>query len=505
MKMLSFRAARSFSSFTNGIGWGVSLPKINGPGGIAVTKYRIVKPYKDDTVWEDFLISLPEKDQLAKFTKDVPLFVRYLKIVTDKENRPQSFRDFFLRYKDGLTVESDVFLSTEELLSLMWKNGYSDQERNAIQFTFPSDYRFHYPELAALFDIKEEDAYNYCKRARMDKSHIGELDAEKMKPLAFLRDHWLLYAGGWYIFKNFAFFNYAFFLKTWGFTLWFVSAWMLFSKQAHKIWRRNEYMLQQKSAQSVMEGEDAIVTSMRRFANDAKALDYLKGFKPELQASLTEYRKGYAQHQEHLVTERILAQLEAVHRAESSMGSMLQETLVTEAVASFKDTFAKDEKLKQGALDAAIEALSGKKPASDPVLKFFGDAVKQAEVGSKAKPNKNGSIAERLAFALQQSESDFQRAFMVSQAEANEIKQIRSKVNGDFSKLDATASARLEQLYNSVNERTGFILPHENELKPVQESDASTSDYVKAVNAQVTELQAKVRKERLATFTSAFA
>jgi len=104
-----------------------------------------------------------------------PLFVRYLKLVTDKEGRADDFTAFYAKCKDGLTVENDVFLSVDEILSVMWKNGYTEQERNAIQFTFPSDYKFHVPELSVLFDLKEDDVYKFCMRTRMEKSHIGEL------------------------------------------------------------------------------------------------------------------------------------------------------------------------------------------------------------------------------------------------------------------------------------------------------------------------------------------
>merc|ERR1719238_1709789 len=126
-------------------------------GGVHITKYSIVKPGKEGVEYDDFLIALPERDHLASFTKEVPLFVRYLKVVTDQEGRADAFKAFFERSKSGLVVESDVFITTEELLALMWKNGYSDQERNAIQFTFPADYKFHYPELSAMFNIAEED------------------------------------------------------------------------------------------------------------------------------------------------------------------------------------------------------------------------------------------------------------------------------------------------------------------------------------------------------------
>ncbi|CAK9041399.1 Hypothetical protein SCF082_LOCUS24465 [Durusdinium trenchii] len=139
-------------------------------GGAHITKYHIVKPYKDGVDYDDFLVALPERDHLASFTKEVPLFLRYLKVVTDQEGRPEAFKSFFERAKSGLVVESDVYITTDELVAVMWKNGYSDSERNAIQFTFPSDYKFHYPELSAMFDIPEEDTYKFCMRTRIEDS-----------------------------------------------------------------------------------------------------------------------------------------------------------------------------------------------------------------------------------------------------------------------------------------------------------------------------------------------
>ena len=41
-----------------------------------MTKYKIVKPARDGTDWDDFLLSLPEKEQLATSKKDIPLFAR---------------------------------------------------------------------------------------------------------------------------------------------------------------------------------------------------------------------------------------------------------------------------------------------------------------------------------------------------------------------------------------------------------------------------------------------
>ena len=500
--MLS-RGIRSLSSFTNGIGWGISLPQLSAPGGVAVTKYRITRPYKEDTTWDDFLLALPEREQLATFTKETPLFVRYLKLVTDKEGRHEAFRSFYSRCKDGLTVESDVFLTAEELLALMWKNGYSEQERNSLQFTFPSDYRFHYPELSALFDISEEDAYKFCMRARMDKSHIGELSWDKMKPRAFLRDHWLLYAGGWFVFKNYPFFNYAFFLKTWGFSVWFVSSWLLFSRAANKIWKRNEFLAQQKTAEAVMEGEDAIVKSMRRFAHDGKAIDFLKSFKPDLESELAQFRQAFANQQMHAVSERILQQLEAVSRAEAGMGAALQETIVKESVDAFKSGFSKDQELFKKTLSYAIDALAGKK-GEDPVLKFFTNSIQQAEQGAKAKPDINGSVAERLAFATLEAENNFKKNFTVSSQEAKEVCEIaqiaKSGQTWDFSKLDAKASAKLEQLYNTINDRVGFVLPHENSLTEL----SGNTEFETTLKMQLEDTKRQVKHQRLSAFVGAF-
>merc|ERR1719464_2516043 len=116
--------------------WNISLPVLGGPGGAHTTKYHIVKPGQDGVEWDDFLLALPEREHLASFSKEVPLFLRYLKVVTEKEGRGEAFLAFLERAKAGLVVESSVFITTEELLAIMWKNGFSESERNALQSTF---------------------------------------------------------------------------------------------------------------------------------------------------------------------------------------------------------------------------------------------------------------------------------------------------------------------------------------------------------------------------------
>jgi hypothetical protein len=497
--MLS-RTTRSFSTFSNGIGWGTALPSLGAPHGLFATKYRITRPYNEQTTWDDFLIALPEQQQLWKFTKEVPLFVRYLKLVTDKENRSEDFKNFLTKHKEGLVVESDVFLRVDELLAVMWKNGYSEQERNAIQFTFPGDYRFHYPEISALFDVTETDAYKFCMRTRMDKSHIGELALDKVKPQGVLRNHWLLYASGWFLFKNYPFFNYAFFLKTWGFTVWFVSAWALFARQANKLWQRNEQLLQQKVADDVMAGEDAVVSAMRRFANDAKAVNHINALKPDLINSLNAFSGAFLSAKRHALHARVTQQLENIVRAEAAIAESFQSLLVQETVGAVRGDFAKSPDLQKAALEYAIAKVSGGESANaDPLLKHVNAALAAAA----------GGKSERLQQAVAQAEANFQKSFAVAAAEATEVKALAQAagglVNFDFKKLDADKLKRLEELYVTINERCGFVLPHEAELEvALTTNDAEAKAFVDAVNQDLELAKNDVRQARLKSFVAGF-
>lgn len=491
--------------------WNISLPVLSGPGGAHVTKYRITKPAKDDVQYDDFLLKLPDRDQLASMSKEVPLFIRYLKAVTEKEGRADDFKDFFDRAKNGLTVESDVYITSEELLAIMWKNGYSDQERNAIQFTFPSDYKFHYPELSVLFNIPEEDTYKFCMRSRMDDSHIGELDYDKVKRKGFLRDHWLIFGTGLLIFKYFPFYNYYFGMKVFGVGLWCTSFWMLLSRGIAKTVRRNEYMAAQKTAQDVMDGEDNIVKAMQRFANDAKCVEYLSDFKGEAEGKMGEYKKALVLKMQEDLNLAAMKQLQGIAGFEASMGSALQDLIVREAAASFKDKFPNDSAMQTAAFNTAVANLSGAEAGKDPVAAHFEDAFASlAGVDlMTAKGDPKGSMAERVAFAQQTKEAEFRETFMVTPAEAAEVKKVVSEAKQgdgyDFSKLSEASAKKLDSLYASINAKVGYSLPSSLGSKAiVHSSDAGANGYIDAVNSQLSGMQAELKSARLTTFARAF-
>mmetsp|Transcript_91870 Transcript_91870/g.192115 ORF Transcript_91870/g.192115 Transcript_91870/m.192115 type:complete len:522 (+) Transcript_91870:86-1651(+) len=492
--------------------WNVSLPVLSGPGGAHTTKYNIVKPGKDNVEWDDFMLALPDKEHLASFSKDVPLFIRYLKVVTDKEGRPEAFTAFINRAKSGLVVESDVYITSEELLSVMWKNGYSDSERNAIQFTFPADYKFHYPELSVLFDIPEEETYKFAMRTRMENSHIGELDFSKVKRQGFIRDHWLMFGVGLVIFKYFPFFNYYFGVKVFGTSMWCYTMWTGLNRWIAGTCRRNEFMAAQKTAQGVMEGEDAIVSSMRRFANDAKCVEYLGTFKEDTESKIATYRSALAQQMKSELTERALKQLQAIASFEASMGSAMQELVVKEAAASFKDKFPTDKALQDKAFASALKSLSGAevKAADCPVASHFDTAFKslQGVDLSTVKGNSSGTLPERVAYAQQAKDAEFKQTFMVTAAEASEVKKLASQAKAgdgyDFSKLAPEAADRLDSLYASINGKVGFVIP-DLTTKPIPKtSDPAANAYIEKVNAQIAESAKTLRQARLTAFVSSF-
>jgi len=488
--------------------WNVSLPVLQGPGGAHVTKYSIVKPGKEGVEYDDFLIALPERDQLASFSKDVPLFIRYLKVVTDNEGRSEAFNAFYERAKTGLVVESDVFINTEELLALMWKNGYSEQERNAIQFTFPADYKFHYPELAVQFDLTEEDAYKFCMRTRMESSHIGELDFDKVKPKAFLRDHWVIFGTGIFIFKYFPFFNYYWGIKVFGTSMWCWTVWTGLNRAIAKSCRRNEYMAAQKTAPHVMDGEDAIIESMKRFANDAKCVEYLKTFKDETEVKMGSYKSAMVNKMKEDMTERALKQLQAVSAFEAGMGSAMQELVVREAAASFKEAYPTNTEMQTKAFSAALKSLSGAQLAEgdDPVSSHFTKAF--ASLGGvdlmKTKGNATGSLPERVAFAQQAKEVEFQQSFMVT---ADEVAEVKKVVGGkEVDKLSADALEKLNGLYTRINAKVGFALPESMGTKVIEATtDAAANAYVESVNAQLDAASKKLQMARLSAFAKSFA
>merc|ERR1740123_2730952 len=115
--------------------------------------------------------------------------------------------------------------------------------------------------------------------------------------------------------------------------------------------------------------------------------------------------------------------------------------------------------MQDQAFSAAIKSLGGSQLAvdEDPVASHFNSAFGslQGVDLSTVKGDAKGSLAERVTFAQQAKDLEFQQSFMVTGAEAAEVKSLAgaAKVGDsyDFGKLAPDAAERLDAIYTSIN------------------------------------------------------
>lgn len=267
-------------------------------------------------------------------------------------------------------------------------------------------------------------------------------------------------------------------------------------------------MAAQKTAQEVMDGEDAIVEAMKRFSNDAKCADDLASFRAETEAKIAEYKKAVVVNMKDDMSQRVLKQLQAVAQFEAGMGSALQDLVVREAAASFRETFPKDSGLEAKAFSAAVKSLSGAPvpSAEDPVANHFTSAFASLAEAGGASPDAQGTLAQRVAHAQLMKEMEFKQTFMVTTDEVKEIKSIIKDAGQDLdvTKLSPDAVKKLEDLHTAINAKVGFVLP-ELASKPIPaSSDPAAQPYIDAVNGRLADVSSKLAQTRLKAFAQAF-
>jgi hypothetical protein len=186
--------------------------------------------------------------------------------------------------------------------------------------------------------------------------------------------------------------------------------------------------------------------------------------------------------------------------------------VVREAASSFRDAYPNNSGLQDKAFSAAVKSLAGKPLAAgeDPVAAHFEAAFAslQGVDLSKVEGSAKGTLAERVAFAQQTKDVEFQQTFMVTAAEVAEVKTLAGKAKAgesfDFSKLAPEASERLDSLYASINGKVGFVMP-DLTMKPIATtSDAAANTYIEKVNAQLATAAQQLKEARLKAFVSAF-
>merc|ERR1712046_129281 len=234
--------------------------------------------------------------------------------------------------------------------------------------------------------------------------------------------------------------------------------------------------------------------SMKRFANDAKCVEYLKVFKSDTEVKMAAYQNAMVAQMKQDVSERALKQLQSVAQFEAGMGSAMQELVVQGAADSFREQYPNSSAMQDQAFSAAVKSLSGAElgAGEDPVAAHFAKALKSLEGVDlmTSTGNPSGTLAERVAYAQQAKEKDFQNSFMVTAAEAAEVKSLAQAAktdNGfDFSKLPSESLSRINALYTSINNKVGYALPAGVGSKAIEASnDAAANSYIDGVNPQL--------------------
>jgi hypothetical protein len=271
-------------------------------------------------------------------------------------------------------------------------------------------------------------------------------------------------------------------------------------------------MAAQKTAQEVMDGEDAIVTAMQRFANDAKCVEYLAEFKGETEATICDYKKALVLKMKEDLSLAASRQLQSIAGFEASMGAALQDLIVREAASSFKDKFPNDTAMQAAAFESAVTRLGGGSSENDPIAKHFQDAFTSLSGVDlmKSKGDAAGTLAERVAFAQQSKEAEFKQTFMVTADEVAAVKKVVKEAKAgdgyDFSKLSEASAKKLDNLYSSINLKVGYSLPESIGSQAVEAtSDSSTGSYVDSVNKQLSGMDAQLKNARLTAFAQSFA
>lgn len=250
---------------------------------------------------------------------------------------------------------------------------------------------------------------------------------------------------------------------------------------------------------------------MKKYASDARCLDYLSSFKSEVQQQLADYHTAVVEQIRQRLVERMTNKLMAIQQEEKAINDSLQEVIVREIVESFQRKFAAEPKQQEAALKAALQSIAGDDPSMDPVRAHFASSLKELKGADFARSpaNGNGTVLERVTTVFQGREKEFLESFTISPEEASEVKQIVQKCKSgkdfDFSKLSEQDSIRLDSLQEAILNRVGYATVTEADIKPLEAVASTGAPLVEHVNTQLALAKAKIRAARLTAFARSFA
>ncbi|GAW81020.1 hypothetical protein, conserved [Plasmodium gonderi] len=460
------------------------------------TKYRISLPSISNVRYDDLYLSSPNRDELYAFTKKVPIFLRYLKLITSLENRNSDFIEFAKRCENGLTIEKDIYLTKEELLELMFINGYSKKEMNAFDLAFTNNYEFHYPEISVLFQLDEEDVYKFCLKKRSE-------NPEKLFHLKYVKDKNMLSSYGLiFVFLYFGLNNVvlsnAWFLSK---TIPFFSVFYMLASHFYKdIWNflnKEKNLMIEQCEQNKLSAEDIIYNQLKLYSKDTECSANLTNFKNYCDELIKIYRKAYINEQRNKIHEQIEKKLNEIYNAEMNYKNSLQQILVREIVKKTYQQLETDPNFYNSILNDSINNIKGI-TQNDTLIKHV-----KNELNFIKNLDKNNPLVKNILDQYELKKEQYVKEFVVHKDEAQKIKAITSKCALDINKLSQEDYKELLKLYVLINNRFGFYVNEDN-TPTVQPRDEDSNGIAQTVNRIISDANKKMHDRNLVAFLKAF-
>ncbi|SBT35337.1 hypothetical protein, conserved in Apicomplexan species [Plasmodium ovale wallikeri] len=462
------------------------------------TKYRISLPHINNVKYDDLYLSSPSKHDLYVFTKKVPIFLRYLKLITSLENRNNDFVEFAKRCENGLTIEKDIYLTKEELLELMFINGFSKKEMNAFDLAFSNNYSFHYPEISVLFQLNEEDVYKFCLKKRSE-------NPEKLFHLKYIKEKNMLSSYGLiFVFLYFGLNNVvlsnAWFLSK---TIPFFSVFYMLASYFYKdIWNflnKEKNLMIEQNIQNKLLAEDIIYNQLKLYSKDTECSSNLKFFKDYCNVLVKCYRKAYIHNEKRKIHENMEKKLKEIHNAEVSYKNSLQNILVEEIIKKTYDIVKTDTNFYNAVLNDSINNIKNVNDSNnDTLIKHV-----KNELSFIKNLNTQNPLVKNILDQYEKKKDEYLKQYVVHKEEVNVLKAIISKCGSDIHKLNKNDYQELLKLYHAINNRFGFYV-NDDDVASITWKDADSKNLADQANRAITEANRIFHEKKLAAFLKAF-
>ncbi|SOV78104.1 vacuolar membrane protein-related, putative [Plasmodium sp. gorilla clade G3] len=460
------------------------------------TKYRISMPSIDNVKYDDIYLSCPSRDDFYIFTKKVPIFLRYLKLITSLENRNNDFIFFTKKCESGLNVEKDVYLTKEELLDIMFINGYSKKEMNALDLSFCHNYQFHYPEIAILFNLDEEDVYKYCLKKRSENPETL-IHLKYVKEKNMLSSYGLIFVFLYFGLNNLVLCNAWFLSKTIPFFSVFYMLGSYFYKDIQKYINKDKNLMIEENNKNKLLGEDIIYKQLKLFSKDTECSEQLINFKQYCNMLIKKYTQTYINVQKHKVVETLEKKLKEIYNNEQNYKNSLQNILIDEIIKKLYQNIKIDKTFSDSILNDSINNIKNVKQ-NDTLINYVKSELKNIQ-----RMDEKNSIVKNILEQYENKKQQYLSQYIIHTHELNKIKNIINKSKLDINNLNDKEYNDLLQLFNTINNRFGFYV-NDDSLATITSSDSKYKPFTQQINKFITDTNKSFQHKKLVAFLREF-